>query len=294
MRGGEPIVNDARIVFVAGLSGSGKTTAMAALEDLGFYCVDNLPPMLIKQFLGLCAQSTPPVERVALAIDTREPSFLEGIPAVVQELRREGASPELVFLDSDNETLVNRYRETRRVHPLSPAGNVQEGIERERGLLVELARLADVVVDTSGLNVHQLRETVVRHIVGARRTTVVNVVSFGYRFGTPRAAELLFDVRFLPNPHFEPELRPLTGEDADVAEYVLKSERTGALLTHLRELLGFLLPLYDEEGKVYLAIGVGCTGGRHRSVAIANQLAQDLRSLGREVNVTHRDVEKPT
>jgi UPF0042 nucleotide-binding protein len=285
---------DARIVFVAGLSGSGKTTAMAALEDLGFYCVDNLPPMLIRQFLDLCAQSTPPVDRVALAIDTREPSFLEGVPEVIRSLRADGVSLELVFLDSDNETLVNRYRETRRVHPLSPGGTVQEGIQRERELLVELARLADVVVDTSDLNVHQLRETVVRHVVGARRSTVVNVVSFGYRFGTPRSAELLFDVRFLPNPHFEPELRARTGEDTQVAEYVLKHERTGALLDHLGRLLGFLLPLYDEEGKAYLTIGVGCTGGRHRSVAIANRLTQDLRALGREVNVTHRDAEKPT
>lgn len=285
---------NASIVFVAGLSGSGKTTAMAALEDLGFYCVDNLPPMLIKQFLELCAQSTPPVERTALAIETREPAFLEGVPDVVRELRAEGSRVELVFLDSDNETLVNRYRETRRVHPLSPGGNVEEGIERERQLLVDLARMADVVVDTSRLNVHQLRETVVRHIVGAARSTVVNVTSFGYRFGTPRSAELLFDVRFLPNPHFEPDLRPKTGQDADVAEYVLKAERTGALLEHLRQLLGFLLPLYDEEGKAYLTIGIGCTGGRHRSVAIANRLAQDLRAIGREINVTHRDVEKPT
>jgi UPF0042 nucleotide-binding protein len=287
-------MSERRTVFVAGLSGSGKTTAMAALEDLGFYCVDNLPPMLIKQFLELCAQSTPPVERVALAIDTREPSFLEGVPAVIRELRSDGTNPELVFLDSDNDTLVNRYRETRRVHPLSPGGNVQAGIERERELLVELARLADVVVDTSGLNVHQLRETVVRHVVGASRATVVNVVSFGFRFGTPRSAELLFDVRFLPNPHFEPELRPRTGEDPDVAEYVLKNERSTALVEHLSDLLGFLLPLYDEEGKAYLTVGVGCTGGRHRSVAIVNQLAQDLRAVGREVNVTHRDAERPT
>jgi len=288
-------VSERRTVFVAGLSGSGKTTAMAALEDLGFYCVDNLPPMLIKQFLDLCAQATPPVERVALAIDTREPTFLEGVPSVIQALRDEGGTaPELVFLDSDNETLVNRYRETRRVHPLSPGGNVQEGIERERELLVELARLADIVVDTSRLNVHQLRETVVRHVVGASRSTVVHIVSFGYRFGTPRSAELLFDVRFLPNPHFEPELRPRTGEDPDVAEYVLKSERSTALLDRLRALLGFLLPLYDDEGKAYLTVGIGCTGGRHRSVAIANQLAQDLRALDREVNVTHRDAEKPT
>jgi len=257
--------------------------------------VDNRPPMLIKQFLDLCAQSTPPVDRVALAIDTREPVFLKGVPAVIQELRAEASDPgpELVFLDSDNETLVDRYRETRRVHPLSPGGSVLAGIERERELLVDLSRMADVVVDTSRLNVHQLRETVVRHVVGDSRETVVNVVSFGYRFGPPRSAELLFDVRFLPNPHFEPELRPHTGEEERVAAYVLENERSKALLEHLERLLGFLLPLYDEEGKAYLTIGVGCTGGRHRSVAVANQLAQNLRALGREVNVSHRDVDEP-
>ncbi len=285
---------ESEIVFVAGLSGSGKTTAMAALEDLGFYCVDNLPPMLIKQFIELCAQSTPAVRRVALAIDTREPTFLSGVPDVIRELREEGGRIELVFLDSNNETLVNRYRETRRVHPLSPSGNVQDGIERERDLLVDLARLADVVVDTSSLNVHQLRETIVRHVVGATRSTVVNVLSFGYRFGTPRSAELLFDVRFLPNPHFEPALRPKTGREPEVAEFVLKAERTGSFLEHLKRLLGFLLPLYDEEGKAYLTIGIGCTGGRHRSVAIVEKLAQDLRAADREVNVSHRDADKPT
>jgi UPF0042 nucleotide-binding protein len=245
--------------------------------------------MLIRQFLDLCAQATPPIERIALAIDTREPSFLEGVPEMIRSLRGGAARVQLIFLESDNEALVDRYRETRRVHPLAPGGQVEEGVERERQLLVDVARLADFVVDTSRLNVHQLRETVVRHIVGDRRSTVVNLLSFGYRFGTPRGAELLFDVRFLPNPHFEPGLRELTGEDPDVAEYVLKGERTQALLAHLRSLLGFLLPLYDDEGKAYLTIGVGCTGGRHRSVAIADQLAQDLRALGREVNVSHRD-----
>jgi UPF0042 nucleotide-binding protein len=285
---------DTHVCFVAGLSGSGKSTAMAALEDLGFYCVDNLPPMLIRQFLDLCAQATPPIGRIALAIDTREPGFLEGVPRVIRSLRQGPARIQLVFLESDNEAIVNRYRETRRVHPLAPGGSVEEGVERERRLLVDVARLADFVVDTSRLNVHQLRETVVRHIVGGRRATVVNLLSFGYRFGTPQGAELLFDVRFLPNPHFEPGLRDHTGQHPDVAEYVLKSERSQALLERLRDLLGFLLPLYDDEGKAYLTIGVGCTGGRHRSVAIAEQLAQDLRALGREVNVSHRDPERST
>ena len=280
------------VVFVSGLSGSGKTTAMAALEDLSYYCVDSLPPQLIGQFLDLCAKSTPPIRKIALAIDTREANFLQALPAVVQELRKQGAGVEVVFLDASNAALMNRYRETRRVHPLSPAGSVEEGIEAERRLLTEIARLADFVIDTTPMNVHQLRETVVRYVVGGARATVVNLTSFGFRFAVPTSAELLFDVRFLPNPHFDPALRDGTGEDAAVAEYVLKNERAAALMTRLRDLLGFLLPLYDVEGKAYVSVAVGCTGGRHRSVAIVNALARELRADGREVNVTHRDVEK--
>lgn len=282
----------ARIVFVSGLSGSGKSTAMAALEDLSFYGVDNLPPQLIGQFLDLCAKATPPIRKIALAIDTREAAFLRGLPAVLRDLRKEGTEAEVVFLDASTAVLLNRYRETRRVHPLSPGGSVEEGIEAERRLLVEISELADFRIDTSTLNVHQLRDTVVQFVVGGARPTVVNLVSFGFRYAPPSSLELLFDVRFLPNPHFEPDLREGTGADRDVAAYVLGSERATALMGRLRDLLGFLLPLYDAEGKAYLTVGIGCTGGRHRSVAIANAVAAELRAGGREVNVVHRDVEK--
>jgi UPF0042 nucleotide-binding protein len=280
-----------RIVFVSGLSGSGKSTAMAALEDLSFYCVDSLPPQLIAQFVDLCGKATPPIRKVALAIDAREASFLRGVPEVIAALRAQGAEVSLIFLDCSTGVLVNRYRETRRVHPLSPDGSVEEGVAAERRVLEEIARIADFVVDTTDLNVHRLRETVVRYVVGGARPTVVNLTSFGFRLGPPHAAELLFDVRFLPNPHFELPLRDGTGNDAEVAEYVLKNERAEALMTRLREFVGFLLPLYDAEGKAYLAIGVGCTGGRHRSVAVVNALAEELRRGGREVNVVHRDLE---
>jgi UPF0042 nucleotide-binding protein len=283
-----------RIVFLAGLSGSGKSTAMAALEDLGFYCVDNLPVQLIDQFLALCAKSEPPIEKIALAIDTREPRFLAGVPAVIEQLRERGAEVSVLFLDCANDALVSRYRETRRVHPQSPTGTVEEGIAIERRLLVEMARLADQVIDTSSLNIHQLKAAVVQYVSGAARPTVVNLVSFGFRYGTPPAAELLFDVRFLANPFFEERLRPLTGENAEVREYVLKAPRSAALQQRLRDLLAFLLPLYDAEGKAYLTIGIGCTGGRHRSVVVANALAGELRAGGREVNVEHRDVERGT
>lgn len=282
----------ARVVFVSGLSGSGKTTAMAALEDLSFYCVDNLPAQLTPQFLDLCAKATPPIRKIAVALDGRETAFLSGLPAVIESLRASGSRVQVVFLDCANAVLVNRYRETRRVHPYAPDGTVEEGIETERRRLVDVARLAEVVVDTSELNVHELRDAMVRIVGGRGRPTVVNLVSFGFRYGPPPAAELLFDVRFLPNPHFEPELRPYSGLDSRVAEYVLKNDRADALMERLCDLLAFMLPLYDQEGKAYLTVGVGCTGGRHRSVSILEAIARELRALGRAVNVSHRDVEK--
>jgi UPF0042 nucleotide-binding protein len=279
-----------RIVIVSGVSGGGKTTAMAALEDLDFYCIDNLPAQLIEPFLGLCADATPPIEKIALAIDTRELTFLQPIPAVLRQLRERGAAVKVIFLECASEVLVNRYRETRRVHPHARDGVVAEGIEAERRLLVDVARLADHTIDTSTLNVHRLKADIVRLVSDEPRSTVVNLTSFGFRYGTPQAAELLFDVRFLPNPQFVSHLRDRTGHDPEVAEYVLKSAEGSELVTRLCELLAFLLPLYDAEGKVYLTIGVGCTGGRHRSVAVTEALADELRGSGREINIDHRDV----
>jgi UPF0042 nucleotide-binding protein len=281
-----------QVVFVSGLSGSGKTTVMAALEDLGFYSVDNLPAQLTRQFLDLCVAARPPIRRVALAIDARESAFLRAVPAVIGDLRRRELDVRVLFLDCATDVLVNRYRETRRVHPLSPGGSVEEGIETERRLLAEIGELADLRLDTSELNVHELRETVARAMAGKGRGTVVNLVSFGFRHGVPRGADLMFDVRFLRNPHFHPTLRPKTGLDPEVAAYALDEERGAGLLARLRDLLQFLLPLYEGEGKAYLTVAVGCTGGRHRSVAVVEALAPDLRRGGREVNVSHRDVEK--
>jgi UPF0042 nucleotide-binding protein len=283
-----------QVVFVSGLSGSGKTTVMATLEDLGFYSVDNLPAQLTRQFLDLCVAARPPIRRVALAIDTREPAFLRGVPAVIEDLRRRDLDVRVLFLDCATDVLVNRYRETRRVHPLSPGGSVEQGVEIERQLLLEIAELADLRLDTSELNVHELRETVARAMAGQGRGTVVNLVSFGFRHGVPRGADLMFDVRFLRNPHFHPTLRPKTGLDPEVAAYALEEERGIGLLARLRDLLQFLVPLYESEGKAYLTVAVGCTGGRHRSVAVVEALAPDLRRGGREVNVSHRDVEKST
>jgi RNase adapter protein RapZ len=284
----------ARVVVVSGLSGSGKSTAMAALEDLGFYCADNLPAPLVEQFLDLCTKATPPIEKIALALDAREAPFLIAMPAALARVREAGHAVEVIFLESTEQVLVRRYRETRRVHPLSPDGSVEQGIVTERQLLHDIALLADRTIDTSQLNVHQLKAAIVQGVSGQSRPTVVNLVSFGYRYGTPDLLELLFDVRFLPNPYFEPDLREGTGRDAPVSEYVLKSTRGAAFFERLREWLRFLLPLYDSEGKAYVTIGVGCTGGRHRSVAVAEAVAAALRAEGREVSVEHRDVEKST
>lgn len=281
-----------QVVFVSGLSGSGKTTVMATLEDLGFYCVDNLPAQLTRQFFDLCTAARPPIRRVALAIDAREAAFLRGVPAGIEDLRARDLSVRVLFLDCATDVLVNRYRETRRVHPLSPGGSVEEGVELERQLLGEIAALADLRIDTSELNVHELREIASRAVAGESRGTVVNLVSFGFRHGVPRSVDLLFDVRFLRNPHFHPTLRPKTGLDPEVAAFALEEERGVGLLARLRDLLQFLLPLYEAEGKAYLTVAIGCTGGRHRSVAVVEALAPDLRRGGREVNVSHRDVEK--
>ncbi|MGH0034775.1 MAG: RNase adapter RapZ [Myxococcota bacterium] len=280
---------ETRVVFVAGLSGSGKSTAMAALEDLSFYCVDNLPPQLVQQFIDLCAVATPPIRKIALAVDSREAPFLRRIPETVEAIREAGTRLEFIFLDCADDALVNRYRETRRVHPLSPTGSVEEGITREREQLAAVAGLADFRIDTSDLNVHELRSTVIEHVSGRSRRTVVRLVSFGFRYGLVPFADTVFDVRFLPNPYFEDSLRGGTGLDAPVAEYVMKGPRSAEFLERVTGLLTFLLPLYDQEGKAYLTIGIGCTGGRHRSVAIVEALAAALGERGREVSVDHRD-----
>jgi UPF0042 nucleotide-binding protein len=247
---------EARIVFVSGLSGSGKSTAMAALEDVGFYCADNLPVQLVEQFLDLCAKADPPIEKIALALDARETQFLAELPPLIEQLRS-GRSVDVIFLEASVQVLVNRYRETRRVHPRSPEGRIEEGIEVE-----------------------------------ASRPIVVNLISFGFRYGTPQTMELLFDVRFLANPYFDTLLRPLSGSEPEVSDYVLKNPRGAGFFERLEDWLDFLLPLFEAEGKAYVTIGFGCTGGRHRSVAVVDALAAMLRESGREVNVEHRDVEK--
>jgi UPF0042 nucleotide-binding protein len=266
---------------------------MAALEDLSYYCVDNLPVELVPQFLALCANASTPIEKIALALDAREKDFLVHFPELVRDLRADDSDLEVLFLDCSDEVLERRYRETRRVHPLSPGGSVRDGIQQERRLLEHVVKAADFRIDTSSLNVHQLKELVIRRVSGAGRETVVSLVSFGFRHGTPASVESLFDVRFLPNPYFEESLRAGTGLDPEIAQYVLASERGADFIRRLDEWVRYLLPFYDEEGKAYVTIGIGCTGGRHRSVAIVEALAELLRARGRDVNVQHRDAERP-
>ena len=287
-----------RIVLISGLSGSGKTTAIKALEDMGFYCVDNLPIVLFPTFVDLCSQSAGGITKAALGVDIRGKEFLEGSRQIINQLREEGYLIEILFLESSDEILVRRYRETRRQHPLGIGKSVLEGIESEREGLTIIRDMADKVIDTSEFNVHELQDAIRRYFSDQSRLRkmTITLLSFGYSYGIPLEADLLVDVRFLSNPYFIDELKRLTGEDPQVAEYVLKSDETREFLRRFRELLKFLIPLYKKEGKSYLTIAIGCTGGRHRSIVVANTVEAYLRKSlkGEDVilRTTHRDIGK--
>lgn len=280
------------VIILTGLSGSGKSTAIHALEDLDFYCIDNLPVTLIPQFLALCANSHERIGRVALGIDVRERVSLHEYPTVLAELRSHGQQIEIVYLDAGDEILLRRFSETRRPHPAADKGGVISGIRIEREQLAGLRALADQVLDTSAMTVHELREQL-RQLVDRRtqrRTSLlVTIESFGYKYGTPTDADMMFDVRFLPNPFFVEEMRTKTGLAPDVAAFVLKRPETEQFLSQINSLLASTLPLYVREGKSYLTLAIGCTGGRHRSVAIAEALGQRLSSWGYTAHIRHRD-----
>jgi len=283
-----------RVVILTGLSGSGKTTALRALEDAGFYCVDNLPVVFLEKLLELSGHTAGEVSRIALVVDAREGRFLADAPRIIQELRQKGVDVEVLFFDATDESLVRRYSETRRRHPLAgDGGSVPDGIATERRALAGLKAIADEVVDTTTLNVHELKRLVTRGFAGAEGARLgVTVVSFGFRFGIPTHADLVLDVRFLPNPFFIPDLKPLPGTDPRVAGFVLGQPDARAFLDRLVDLLGFLLPRYRSEGKTYLTIAIGCTGGKHRSVALSSSLAERLEAGGQPVRLWHRDVDK--
>lgn len=272
------------------MSGAGRSTALHVLEDLGFFCVDNLPPSLMPRLLERIAEGAE-LERVGLGVDVRTGAFLEGTEDALDELSAAGHDVEVIFLDCADEVVVRRFSETRRPHPLAPGGDLVAGIKKERERLGALRARARRVIDTTNSSVHDLRRTLVDYIaIGGGRAMVTRVVSFGFKYGLPVDADLVFDLRFLPNPYFVPELRPFAGTDAPVSDFVLGNEETKALLKDLEPLLVRLLPSYEREGKAYLTIAIGCTGGRHRSVAVAEELGKRLSSDGRDVRVAHRDV----
>lgn len=281
-------------IVVTGMSGAGKSAASRCLEDLGFFCIDNLPVTLIPKVAELCAQSEKRIERVALVVDAREGRFLEGLFDILADLRREGHLVRIVFLDASDEALVRRFSESRRPHPLAPSGSALEGIRAERECLAHLKAEADLVIDTSSFTVHEFRKLLATSFLDlpAPLRMTLSLVSFGYKYGLPVDADLIFDARCLPNPHFVDDLRLLTGREPHVVEYVLGSAQAREFVARIQEFLRFTLPLYVQEGKAYLTIAVGCTGGRHRSVVLTEELARLLREAGHEVSVRHRDVDR--
>lgn len=288
-------MTNTRVVIVSGLSGSGKSHAIKCLEDMGFFCVDNLPSELVPKFVELCSGSDKKIDRVALGIDIRERDLFGSFDKLYGELMDSGNGLEVLFLEASDEVLLRRFSESRRPHPLGAKKKpLAEAIRLERRMLERIREKADRIIDTSSLTVHQLRDELAKHYspkTGGRKMTI-SVTSFGFKYGVPYDADLVFDVRFLPNPNFVPELKELTGRQKPVQEYIRKKGMTSAFLRKLMPLLDFLVPLYVDEGKTYLTIAVGCTGGRHRSVAIAEFIRDKMKDKGLDLLVRHRDIER--
>ncbi len=284
-----------KLVIITGMSGAGKTIAVQSLEDLGFFCVDNLPPVLIPKFAELIEQSKGRIGKVALVIDLRGREFFTSLSESLRYLSENYTlTHEILFLDATDSALVQRYKESRRKHPLARTGAPLEGIQQERKLLEELKGLATQVIDTSNLKPAQLKEKIISRFTNLENSGIsINVMSFGFKYGIPIDADLIFDVRFLPNPHYVDHLRPNTGQDPDVYEYVMKWTETQEFLAKLLDMLHFLVPQYKKEGKSQIVIGIGCTGGKHRSVAIAEYLGKMMGNSETEVvRVSHRDSER--
>ncbi len=285
-------MNQSRILIVTGLSGSGRSAALKAFEDIGFYCVDNLPLDLLAAFVEF-AERSEDARRSAIGIDVREKVFTRQFPALYSGLKADGHAIEMLYLDASDQTIVRRFSETRRPHPLAKGTTpLLDAIRKERTALGEVRKLADRIIDTSDYTVHDLRQAVERHYSqdDANRPMVITLITFGYKFGVPYDLDLLFDLRFLPNPHFVPELRALTGENSAIRDFIMERPDSGEFLRRLVEFLEYLMPRYRSEGKSYLTIGFGCTGGRHRSVALSLLVADRLRERGYVVNVKHRDI----
>lgn len=286
--------NRVRLVVVTGLSGSGKTAALKALEDIGFFCVDNLPAALLAKFVQLSVLSGEMITKVGIGMDTRDRAFLDTHQQVFAEIGGMGIDVEVLFLEADEKVLIRRFSETRRVHPLARESSIPEGIAEEKRLLRDLRDRAALTVDTSSMSVHELKSTIWAYFQRAADDSAmrVHLESFGFKVGIPPQADIVMDVRFLPNPYFVPELKDRTGEEEDVAAFVLGNDKAAVFIGKLVDLLFFLVPLHEAEGKRYLTVAIGCTGGRHRSVAVVRELEKRLVSGGLKVRVAHRDVGK--
>lgn len=283
------------LVIVSGLSGSGKTHAIKCFEDLGFFCVDNLPPALFSKFVELCAQRGADVKSVALGMDVREREFFSDFWASLEDVKLRGHTVELLFFESKEEVLVRRFSESRRPHPLLPHAPVLEGIRLERERLLDLRRRADRIIDTSDLTIHELRDLLVRQYrkPGQGHDLSISLLTFGFKYGVPYDMDMLFDLRFLRNPNFVADLKPLTGEDPRVQSFVLNDPDAQSFLEQIEALCAFLIPRFERERRSYLTVALGCTGGRHRSVAFACHLRERFASMGHEVTLRHRDLQQP-
>jgi len=285
---------DLRLVVISGLSGAGKSNALKCFEDLGFFCIDNLPPQLLPKLVDLCTQSSNEINKIALGVDIRERGFFQDFETILNDLIKNGYPIEIVYLDARDEVLVRRFSETRRPHPLAQDRPVIEGIRLERDRLRWLWEKASLIIDTSDLNIHQLKGIIYRHFLERERVKkiIVNIISFGFKYGVPYDIDLLLDIRFLPNPNFIPSLKPLTGKDKQVEDYLLSTPQTTLFLDKFFQFIDFLMSQYEQEGRYYLNIGIGCTGGRHRSVFVAEALARHIKGLGFETTLRHRDIEQ--
>ncbi len=281
------------IKIITGLSGAGKSTAIKCLEDLGYFSIDNLPPSLMVQFIEMCKSLKQPIDKVALGIDVRSYAFFDDVESSLHDLKTRYNNCEIYFFEASDRVLINRFKETRRTHPLSETGILIDGINVERQQMSNIKKLASRILDTSEMNSHQLRHFIKMNILGAASAQAITISfqSFGFKRGLPLDSDLLFDVRFLPNPYYDEKLRPLSGNDQAIRDYVFQWHETQLFYGKLREMLDFLLPQYIREGKNHVTVSIGCTGGRHRSVAICNQLGSDYREQGYDVSLAHRDLE---
>lgn len=286
--------NNLRVVVISGLSGAGRSSALKCFEDLGFFCIDNLPPQLLPKFVELCTQTRSDINKIALGIDIREREFFSDFENILNDLMRDGCPIEVAYLEARDEILVRRFSETRRPHPLAMNKPVIDGIRLEREMLKWLRNKATLIIDTSDFNIHQLKNEVFRHFSEAEKdkNIMVNIISFGFKYGVPYDIDLLFDIRFLPNPNFVANLKPLSGRDNEVSEYLLSSPQTGLFFERFLPFIDFMMTQYDKEGRYYLSIGIGCTGGRHRSVFIAEALERHIKDMGYDTALRHRDIER--